>query len=180
MAHVAQLGDAPTLIDLFKAYPGIGRHVLGFMEAAFTLSSELSRGECERVAAYVSALNQCSYCHTIHAHAAKVCGLDPDLLPEFQTTNDATDDRWKAAYGYARQITNRPAEVGEEHVRACRDAGWSNEAITQIAMVATGFNLMNRLVDSLGLTGDPEFLLGAGERLGTISYGGTAAKMGLN
>ena len=178
MAHVAQLGDTPNLIDLFRTYPGVGKHVLGFLESAFTLTSELSRGECERVAAYVSAVNGCSYCHTIHAHAAKVCGIDPDLLPEFQIGDEAENERWRAAYAYARQITTEPAGVTAAHTEACRSAGWSDEAITQIAMVATGFNLMNRLVDGLGLEGDADFLLGAGERLGTISYGGTAEKMG--
>lgn len=178
MAHVRQMGETPNLIDLFQAYPEVGRHVLGFLEAAFTLSSELSRGECERLAAYVSAVNGCSYCHTIHAHAARVCGIDPDLLPEFQTGDAAENDKWRSAYAYARQITSGPAGVTTALADACRGAGWSDEAITQIAMVATGFNLMNRLVDGLGLEGDESFLLGAGERLGTISYGGTAEKLG--
>lgn len=178
MAYVSQLGERPNLIDLFQAYPGVGKHVLGFLEAAFTLSDELSRGECERVAAYVSSVNGCSYCHTIHAHAAKVCGIDPDLLPEFANNGDAEDARWRAAYAYARQITTSPAGVTDELTDRCRAAGWSDAAITQIAMVATGFNLMNRLVDGLGLEGDESFLLGAGERLGTISYGGTAEKLG--
>lgn len=180
MAHVAQLGETPSLIDLFKAYPGIGKHVLGFLEQAFTLSEDLSRGECERIAAYVSAVNQCSYCHTIHAHAARVCGLDPDVLPGFQESDEAESEKWRAAYAYARQITQQPAGVTTDLTDRCRAAGWSDIAITQIAMVATGFNLMNRLVDGLGLEGDMEFLLGAGERLGTISYGGTSEKLGFS
>ncbi len=179
MAHVSQLGTAPSLIDLFKHYPGIGKHVLGFLEAAFTLSDGMTRGDCERVAAYVSALNKCSYCFTIHRHAAKVCGLDPDSLPEFSGATGQEDAKWRAAYAYARQVTEAPADVSSELTQACRDAGWSDDAIAQIAMVATGFNLMNRLVDGLGLEGDDAFLLGAGERLGTISYGGTAEKLGL-
>lgn len=178
MAHVRQIGETANLIDLFKAYPGVGKHVLGFLEEAFTLSDELSRGECERVAAYVSALNGCSYCHTIHAHAAKVCGITPDLLPEFNANGAAENNKWQAVYDYVRRITGAPADVTPDLIEACRKAGWSDKAITQVAMVATGFNLMNRLVDGLGLEGDTEFLLGAGERLGTISYGGTAEKLG--
>jgi uncharacterized peroxidase-related enzyme len=178
LAHVKQLGETPNLVDLFKSYPDLGRNVLGFMQAAFTLSSELSRGDCERVAAYVSAVNGCSYCHTIHSHAARVCGIDPDLLPEFDAGKEAESEKWRTAYAMARQITTDPAGVTPYLADACRQAGWSDEAITQIAMVTTGFNLMNRLVDGLGLEGDEDFLLGAGERLGTISYGGTAEKLG--
>lgn len=178
MAYVDQIGESPNLVDLFQAYPDVGKHVLGFLEAAFTLSDELSRGDCERVAAYVSAVNGCSYCHTIHAHAAKVCGIDPDLLPAFDLSDKAADEKWRAAYAYARQITVAPGGVTDELTAACRQSGWSDVAITQIAMVATGFNLMNRLVDGLGLEGSDEFLLSAGERLGTISYGGTAEKLG--
>lgn len=81
MAHVTGLGEAPTLLDLYRRYPALAKPLLALAHAAFTLTAELSRAECELVGAYVSQLNGCGYCRGVHGAAAIACGIARPALP---------------------------------------------------------------------------------------------------
>ena len=75
------------------------------------------------------------------------------------------------------------AELGPEteiaYTNIRERAGWSDDAIVQIAAVTVVFNSLNRLADGLGLAADDGFFKSAGERLATKGYGGTADMLGV-
>jgi uncharacterized peroxidase-related enzyme len=179
MAHISLLGANATLVDVYRRYPAMAAPVLALGEAAFTLTGELSRVECELLGSYISSLNRCDYCRHIHSEAAVVCGLDRTMLPERAEPPTYGGPRWAPIFAYVQILALRPAEVETAHVAAVREAGWSEEVVVQLATLVGFFSVLNRLADGLGLAGDAAFYAAAGQRLGTISYRGTAELLGL-
>ena len=51
-----------------------------FHDHALRGESELTVGEREMIAAYVSALNSCGFCHGTHAAVAELHGIEATLL----------------------------------------------------------------------------------------------------
>ena len=52
----------------------------------------------------------------------------------------------------AEKITRHAYKVTDEDVAAVREAGWSDEEVLEAIHVATAFNMIDRLADTLGLT----------------------------
>jgi uncharacterized peroxidase-related enzyme len=180
MAHLDSLGPAANLLDIYRRYPALARHVLGLAEAAFALTDRLSHAECELLGAYVSGLNGCEYCHGIHTEAAIAAGIpraavaaSPEAVP------DHGGSEWVPVYAYVEALTLDPASVKRQHVQALSDAGWGDDAIAQLAALCSVFSVLNRLVEGLGISVDPSFYPQAGKRLATVGYGGTAKMLGL-
>jgi len=58
--------------------------------------SELTVGEREMLAAYVSGLNACNFCHGNHKIIAEIHGVDPDLLESLLDSpgDSGIDEKW--------------------------------------------------------------------------------------
>jgi uncharacterized peroxidase-related enzyme len=179
MAYVTSLGPDATLLDVYRAYPALAAPVLALGEAAFTLTNQLSRGECELLGTYISSLNGCDYCRSIHGEATVVCGIDRSALPTADDHPAYGGPRWAPIFAYVHTLTLRPAQVEPSQLVALAQANWDDAVIVQLAAICAFFNVLNRLADGLGLTGDATFFAAAGQRIGTMSYGGTAALLGL-
>ena len=181
MAYLSALGADATLLDVYRRYPDLARHALGLAQAAFAQTDELTQAECELLGAYVSSLNRCHYCRRIHSEAAVVCGLDRAVFGAQAdgVTPDYGGAEWQPVFDYAKTLTLSPAEVTQQHVDNLLAAGWSQDAVAQVASVCCVFNVLNRLVDGLGLSADDEFFAAAGQRLAKVGYGGTAELLGL-
>jgi len=178
MPYVTHLGTQPNLLDLYHRYPAIARHVLGLAETAFTLSERLSHGECEMLGAYISGLNACDYCHGIHTEAAIAAGIDRAVFSNSDKAPDYGGATWQPVFAYLRALTLSPASVNAERVQALSDAGWSDDDIVQLAALCSAFNVLNRLVEGLGLEAEESFYAQAGKRLANVGYGGTAKMLG--
>ena len=174
MAHLSTLDNA-TLLDVYKRYPPLARHVLGLAEAAFTLTEEISRAEGEMLGAYVSQLNGCDYCRSVHGEAAIACGITPPTSVE----PDYGGARWRPVFDYVRTLTLSPGSVSADHAAALLEQDWSEDAVVQMAALVCTFNTLNRLVDGLGLSAEPDFFAAAGARLADVGYAGTVELLGL-
>ena len=174
MGHLPGFENA-TLLDVYKRYPPLAKHVLGLAETAFTLTSEVTRAEGELLGAFVSGLNGCDYCRGVHGSAATACGLTPPKAnePEYGGA------RWQPVFDYVRTLTLAPGSVAPEHVSALLKEGWSQDAVAQFALLTCTFNTLNRLVDGLGLSATGDFFTAAGARLADIGYAGTAELLGV-
>ena len=71
MAKFPSLGASATVPDILKMSPHVGKPLLEMHEAIMRAPSALSPGERELIAAYVSGINRCQYCHGVHAETAK-------------------------------------------------------------------------------------------------------------
>jgi len=173
MAYLSSFPDA-TLVDVYKRYPPLAKHMLGLAEASFGLSNEISRAECEMLGAFISQLNGCEYCQHIHSEAATACGLTPPR----STAPNYGGARWHAVFDYVRALTLVPASVTQTHVNALLE-DWSEDTVVQLAALCCVFNSLNRLVDGLGLSAEADFFTAAGLRLANLGYAGTARQLGL-
>ena len=74
------LPDDASLLHVFKRFPKGIDHLLRYHDAILRGSSELSIGERELIAAYVSSLNACDYCAGAHTVIASTYGIDEGLI----------------------------------------------------------------------------------------------------
>src|SRR5271157_4346372 len=78
MPHLRSLPAEPVMRDLYRAYPATCKPLGELTEAAMRGRSPFTPAERELIAAYVSGLNACVYCHTTHVAVAEACGVEPD------------------------------------------------------------------------------------------------------
>src|SRR5260370_21823053 len=80
MTYLPSLRGDAVLLDVFRAYPGTSRPLLAYHQALLRGSSPLTVAERELIAAYVSGLNACRYCHGVHTAVAEVFGIPEGTL----------------------------------------------------------------------------------------------------
>jgi uncharacterized peroxidase-related enzyme len=119
--------------------------------------SALSPGQRELIAAYVSGLNECRYCHGVHAETAKAyddisAAAVDRMVDNFETAG--FDDRIKPILRFARKLTEKPSSVTDGDAKAVYDAGWDEKALHDAIMVVCCFNFMNRLLEAHGVHGN--------------------------
>ena len=179
MSYLRNLPEQSALLDVFRQYPATARPLIQFHQALMRGPSPLTAGERELIAAFVSGLNACAYCHGIHAVTAQAFGVKPELLEELLNDLDHApiQDRLRSLLRYVRLLTLQPNRASERDVRAVFAAGWTDQALHDAVAICALFNLMNRLVSGLGIDTDNDYLRLAGERLALEGYAGLLNKL---
>ena len=158
--------------DLYRAHPATCKPLGEFTEAAMRGPSPFTQGQRELIAAYVSGLNACTYCHGTHTAVAAACGVAPDLikalLADIRTA--PIEARMKPILSYARKLTLSPTDMTAADAASVYDAAWSDDALYSTVLVTALFNFYNRLVDGVGLTLSDGYQVEAGKRLSTQGY----------
>jgi len=171
MAYLRSMPDA-TLIDVFKAYPEISGPLHHFAEALMRGPSPLSAGDRELIAAYVSGLNGCEFCHDAHAAAATRLGVENEVVRAVLDDVEAAPvtEKLRPLLRYVRKLNDTPDRVSRADVEAVYEAGWDERALVHATLVCGFFNLMNRWVDGLGIPADSDTAAMAGEMLERRGY----------
>ena len=120
------------------------------------------------------ALNACGDCHGVHAATAQAFGIQEATLGVLLADVAAApvDERMKPLLALAGKLTVTPAKVTPADAQAVLTAGWPEQALHDAVAVCAPFNMMNRLVEVVGITaGDDYFKLAAG-RLAGGAYAG--------
>jgi uncharacterized peroxidase-related enzyme len=166
-----------SLLDVFKARPDAARPLIGYHEVLLRGPSALTVAERELIAAYVSGLNACGYCRGVHAATAQAFGVETTLLQALIDDPDRAgiDDRLRPVFRFVRKLTLTPARVVEADRAAIMAAGWPVSALDDIAAICGLFNLMNRIVDGLGVELDPGYAQTSARRLHDVGYSGLLA-----
>jgi uncharacterized peroxidase-related enzyme len=172
MPRLRSLPAQPTMRDLYRAYPATCKALGEFTEAVMRGPSPFNQGQRELIAAYVSGLNACEYCHATHVAVATACGVAPGvieaLLADIETA--PVEPRMKPILNYAKKLTLSPARMTESDAASVYDAGWGDDALYSTVTVTALFNFYNRLVDGVGLALPEGYVTEAGERLATRGY----------
>ncbi|HEX9356735.1 MAG TPA: peroxidase-related enzyme [Streptosporangiaceae bacterium] len=170
----AVLPSGAVLLDVFRAYPETARPLLDYHQALLRGPSPLTVAERELIAAYVSGLNACRYCHGVHTATAQVFGMPEDtmsaLLADIGTA--LVPERMKPLLRYVGKLTLTPAKTTPRDAGAVLAAGFQEQALHDAVAVCGLFNMMNRLVEGLGITAGEDYFCTAAGRL---SDGGYAA-----
>jgi AhpD family alkylhydroperoxidase len=119
MAHLPSLPEGATLLDVFKAFPETNKPLIEFHEALLRGPSPFSEAERESIAAYVSGINRCRYCHGVHAATAERLGASEDAVPP----------RMQPVLDYAAKLTRDPAAISKSDADAVYAAGWDETAL---------------------------------------------------
>jgi AhpD family alkylhydroperoxidase len=125
MAYLRSLPDRAVLRDVFAAFPQTSRPLLDYHQALLRGPSPFSVAERELIAAYVSGLNACDYCHGVHTATAQAFGVDEGLVAALLDEVDAApvDARMRPVLRYVGKLTLTPSRMAAADAEAVLAAG---------------------------------------------------------
>ena len=172
MPRLNNLPQHARVYEVFAQRPAIFAPFTEACEHIMRAPASLTAGQRELIGAFVSRLNSCPFCHDVHNEAVKAHGIDADLTRQLQDDMDGVDvdDNLKPLLALARKMTEGAYRVTDGDFDAAREAGWSEDAIQDAIIVTCLFNFMNRLVSTLDIQADEEYLAGAGPRIRDVGY----------
>jgi uncharacterized peroxidase-related enzyme len=174
--YLKSLPDDAVLLQVFRAYPDTARPLLDYHELVMRGPSPFTVAERELIAAYVSGVNECGYCHGVHTATAEAFGIPEGLLEAVLADLDTApvDERIRAVLRYVGKLTTAPARLTDEDAAAVLAAGWDERALHDAVIVCALFNFMNRMVNGLGIKADESYFALSGKRLRDVGYTGLA------
>ncbi len=128
------------------------------VETLLHAPNSLTPGERELIATYVSHLNDCYFCQTVHG-AIAAAHLDDDeqlvkrVKADFQHADISA--KLKALLVIAGKVQKGGKYVTAQDVAEARDAGATDTEIHDTVLIAAAFCMYNRYVDGLA-TWQPE------------------------
>jgi uncharacterized peroxidase-related enzyme len=114
--------------------------------------NSLAPGERELIATYVSSLNDCYFCQTVHgAIAAAHLNDDEELVRRVKADflHAGISDKLKALLVIAGKVQKGGKNVTARDVEEARQAGASDIEIHDTVLIAAAFCMYNRYVDGL-------------------------------
>lgn len=153
MSHFPSIPNL-ELMGLFKKFPDRGiLPLLEYHDAILRNESELTVGERELIAAYVSSLNGCHYCFSAHRDHALAWNIPAGLFGDVRINLDHPDlpERMKPVLAFVRRLTVDPAGTGMPDAQAVYDAGFSEEGLFDVISVTALYNFMNRILEGAGI-----------------------------
>ncbi|MEO3977671.1 peroxidase-related enzyme [Streptomyces sp. CAU 1734] len=180
MSQPAAPPDDAGLLKVFRAHPDTARPLLGLHQRIMRGPSPFTAAERELMAAYVSGLNDCAYCHRVHTATAEALSVPAGAVTAALTdlATAPVGDRLRPVLRYLRVLTLTPARVTGEDTEAVLAAGWDERALHDAVMVCALFNFMNRMVHGLGVRADQSSVTASANRLHRHGYSGIAALLG--
>jgi uncharacterized peroxidase-related enzyme len=139
--------------------------------------NSLSRGERELIAAYVSALNDCTFCHNSHAavascHMGDEGGLVASVVAGAEQA--PVSPKMKALLAIAARVQRSGRDVRDTDIARARAEGATDLEIHDTVLIAAAFCMFNRYVDGLGAL-TPTDAAGYRERAKYVAEHGYAA-----
>ena len=126
MPHIALNSGEPGIRGLLCFRPETGRPLSELAEVLLRGPSTLTRGERELIAAYVSALNHCQYCSSMHS-ACAAAQLPEGMALVEQVRADASNapvsGKLRALLQIASAVQESGLKVSAEHIAEAREAG---------------------------------------------------------
>src|ERR1700753_1774900 len=146
MAYLNSLPADAALLDLFRAYPETVRPLLDYHELVMRGPSPFTVAERELIAAYVSGVNDCAYCHGVHTATAEACGVPKGLAPAAVADLDDAPvaERMRPVLRYVGKLTSDPGGMTQADADSVLAAGWDDKALHDAVLVCALFNFMNR------------------------------------
>ena len=167
MAHINLPEGVPGIHGPMSLRPEIVPPMRDLAAVLMTGPHTLSPGERELIAAHVSGLNDCAYCHRAHsAIAAQHLGCDIGQV--------AITEKMRALLVIAASVQLGGKNVTAEEVASAHHQGATDLEIHDTVLIAAFFCLCNRYVDGLAAwtPDDPDFYR---ERAAIVAANGYAA-----
>jgi uncharacterized peroxidase-related enzyme len=150
-------------INLSNEYPGVRSLFVFRPETAQPLNllvqtllhdphPTLSAGERELIATYVSSLNECKYCATIHGAIAKhQLGNKPHTVQQVIANPETAgiSAKMKMLLRIAAKVQQGGKQVSENDITTAKSEGATDIEIHDTVLIAAAFCMFNRYVDGL-------------------------------
>lgn len=151
MAHIPIPPGVPGIRGPMAFRPETAKPLNELVEVLLQGPSPLSKGERELIATYVSSLNRCRYCATIHGAIAKAHLDDGEVVAQVKEDprEAPISDKLKALMAIAERVQAGGRSVTEELVAAARAEGATDVEIHDTVLIAAAFCMYNRYVDGL-------------------------------
>jgi uncharacterized peroxidase-related enzyme len=152
MAHIQVEEGVPGIRSLVLFRPETGKPLYDLAQVLLRGPSPLTEAERELIAAYVSHLNDCFFCMSSHAAAARCLYGDEknivdDVLENMQQS--IVSDKMKTLLNIAGKVQVLGKEVKPADIAAAKDAGAGDREIHDTVLIAAAFSMFNRYVDGL-------------------------------
>ena len=174
MAHISLPEGLPGILGPLAFRPETAKPLTELAQVLLRGPSPLSPGERELIAAYVSKLNECRFCHGSHAGAARALLKGQDSLVSAVFADPGTapvSDKLKALLAIAAAVQKDGRRVTPELVAAARKSGATDQELHDAVLIAAAFCMFNRYVDGLATAVPPDAAYAAmGERLAAEGY----------
>ncbi|HWB12801.1 MAG TPA: peroxidase-related enzyme [Pirellulales bacterium] len=175
MAHIALPHGLPGILGPLRAYPETQKHLNGLAETLLRGPSSLTPAERELIATRVSAGNECYFCTSSHAAAARhLFGPGRQVVDKVLdgVANAGIDEKLRALLEIAEKVRCDGRSVTEADIERARKAGADDKAIHDTVLIAAAFSMYNRYVDGLATWAphDPETYDAIGARLASEGY----------
>jgi uncharacterized peroxidase-related enzyme len=181
VAHISVPEGIPGIRSLLAFRPEVAGPLGALADELLHKPNSLSRGERETIAAHVSALNGCAFCHNSHAAVAS-CHLGDGGEVVAAVVADAegapVSPKMKALLAIATRVQRGGLEVGESDIARARAQGATDKELHDTVLIAAAFCMFNRYVDGLRAF-TPTDLAGYRERAQFVAehgYGAVVAK----
>jgi len=155
MPHIALPEGLPGIRGAMAFRPETAKPLNELVEILLRGPHTLTPGERELIATYVSSLNDCHYCQSIHgAIAAAHLNGDEDLVKRVKADFQHADisDKLKALLVIAAKVQKDGKRVRARDVAYARSQGATDLEIHDTVLIAAAFCMYNRYVDGLGTT----------------------------
>jgi uncharacterized peroxidase-related enzyme len=152
MPHISLPEDLPGIRGAMAFRPETAKPLNELVEILLRGPSTLSRGERELIATYVSSLNDCYFCQTIHgAIASAHLNDDEEIVKRVKHDFLHADisDKLKALLTIAGKVQKDGKNVTPKDVAYARQLGASDIEIHDTVLIAAVFCMCNRYVDGL-------------------------------
>lgn len=156
MTIFPNLGPKAGIGDILFSQPERFAPILVFAQDVMRRDGGLDHGTRELLAAYVSGLTDCAFCHGVHDATARRFGIDASLLAALLQDVAQADiaDALRPVFAFARSLTLAPARVTAAERRAVITAGHSTDVLGDVIAIVALFGFFNRLVEGYGVTPD--------------------------
>jgi uncharacterized peroxidase-related enzyme len=175
MAYISVPEGVPGIRSLALFRPETGKPLYDLAQVLLRGPSPLTPAERELIAAHVSALNDCTFCMSSHAAAARVLFGDQREIVDCVITNrphEQLSDKMRALLQIAGKVQQSGKSVSSDDIEEAREYGAEDRDIHDTVLIAATFSMFNRYVDGLAtLTpNDPKEYEPMGKRLATMGY----------
>lgn len=170
MAHINVPEGVTGIRSLVMFRPETGKHLYDLAEVLLRGESPISQANRELIAAYVSKRNECVFCSSSHAAAARCLYGEEDttvddVLRDMKKANISR--KMKALLHIAGKVQILGKEVKPEDIALAKAEHATDKEIHDTVLIAAAFCMFNRYVDGLAsLTPpDPEAYKEMGKRM---------------
>ncbi len=153
MAFLKTLSDNAHFYEMLKKMPQIAMPIFQLHDVLMRGEEPFTIAERELMFAYVSGLNACSFCIRGHVAAAKLWGVDENLMDKLIVDPESAkvDNKLKPDLAYLKKLTLEPHKIIQSDIDAMYNSGWDEDAITQACGLCAMVCATNRLVDGMGI-----------------------------